>query len=215
MTENCVASFYETLENTPGYSAYRFNTKKISEAGDFIRENQFPKEMDGARFLNQKLSYKQESYIVEYIFSRDAYKRVRGFPDLPLGWAADDLFCLKLAEEGGIYTIPGGNVYWRYSDSNISGMNNRSNARLKLQAAAEFVDWIMRQPNLVRQLKPKNLPITWFVRQVRSLLNQLTLFDEMKAIWNISHYNNDVWRYYFEMKKNRSKLFGWLKKFSS
>lgn len=215
MTPTCVESFYETLEREPGYSAYRFNTKKISASGKVIRENQFPDTFDGAEFLNKKLSYEQESYIVEYIFSRQAYQAIDGFPDLPLAWTTDDLFCLKLAEHGQICSIEGGYVRWRYSDSNISGSNSKKNAKLKLKAASLFVEWMMARPHITKKLMPKNLPITWFVRQIRSMLDQLTLLDEFRAIRMIARYDKRVWQHYFKMKKNRSRIIGWLKKFSS
>lgn len=215
MTTDCVESFYNTVEENPGFSAYRFITKKISASGEIIRKNEFPKTFDGAEFLNRKLSYKQESYIVEYIFSRRAYREIGGFPDLPLAWASDDLFCLKLAEHGQICSIEGGCVHWRYSDSNISGSNNRNHARLKLKAASEFVSWIIDRPQIVQKLQPNDLPLTWFVRQVRSMLDQLTFVDELKGVHSVARYDKKVWRYYFKMKKNRSKILGWLKKFSS
>lgn len=215
MTEDSVKSFYRSIEQNPGFSAYRFDTKKISSTGEVVRENRFPQIFDGAEFLNHKLSYKQESYIVEYIFSRRAYNDINGFPDLPLAWASDDLFCLKLAEHGKIHSIDGGCVHWRYSDSNISGSNDRDHARLKLQAASEFVDWIMDHSNIVQKLDPSDLPVTWFVRQIRSLLDQLTFADELKAVRSLAKHDKRVWKHYFKMKKNRSKIYGWLKKFSS
>jgi glycosyltransferase involved in cell wall biosynthesis len=214
MSPDCVESFYKSVENDPDFSAYRFDTKKISATGEVIRENKFPKSFDGAGFLNQKLSYKQESYIVEYIFSRKAYNEIGGFPNFPLAWTSDDLFCLKLAEYGRISSVDGGCVFWRYSGSNISGSSNRENAKLKLKAAAEFVDWIIDRPNIVEKLQPQDLPLRWFVRQVRSMVDQLTLFDEIWAIKSVSRYDNKIWKYYFKMKKNRSKIIGWLKKFS-
>lgn len=215
MTSDCVESFYRMLDERPDFSAYRFNTKKISGNGTTIKENQFPEAFDGAEFLNRKLSYKEESYIVEYIFSRQAYFEIDGFPDLPLAWTADDLFCLKLAEHGQICSIKGGWVHWRYSGSNISGRRDRRNAQLKLKAASEFVDWIMDHPDIVQKLNPRDLPITWFVRQIRSMLDQLTLMDQLKAVRSVARHDKGAWKYYFRMKKNRSKIVGWLKKFSS
>ncbi len=215
MTTNCVESFYQSLKERPGYSAYRFNTKKVSAGGELIRENQFPKIFGGAEFLNKKLSYEEESYIVEYIFSRHAYEEIGGFPDLPLAWTADDLFCLKLAEHGEICSIENGCVHWRYSDSNISGSSDRNKAKLKLKAASQFVDWIMERPEIIEKLEPKNLALTWFVRQIRSMLDQLTLLDELMAMRTVARYDKGIWKHYFEMKKNRSRIVGWLKKFSS
>ena len=215
MSPDCVKSFYQTANQKPGYAAYRFNTEKISTDGEIIRENRFPETFEGADFLNLKLSYEQESYIVEYIFSREAYRAVNGFPNLPLAWAADDLFCLKLADYGGIATIQDGRVQWRYSDTNISGKSDRKNARRKMDASLTFVRWILDHKNIGEKLEPKDLPVSWYVRQIKTMEGQLTLLDELKAVLKLSFRKKDVWRLYLNMKKNRSKFVGWLKRFSS
>lgn len=215
MSTDCVESFYQTLQEYPDFSAYRFNTEKISTQGEIIRKNQFPNRFDGADFLNIKLSYQQESYVVEYIFSRQAYRIIGGFPVLPLAWTTDDLFCTKLANHKNICTINGGIVKWRYSDSNISGRQDRTNALQKMQASLRFVDWIFDQDEIVEKLDPVDLPMYWYVRQIRSMESQLTLFDQLNAVRKIAKRDRNVWRYYLRMKKNRSKLLRWLKRFSS
>lgn len=215
MAPDCVKSFYLTLESKPGYAAYRFDTHKISNDGEVIKKNQFPDTFDGADFLNLKLSYQQESYIVEYIFSLKAYNEIGGFPDLPLAWTTDDIFCLKLANYGEICSIDGGVVNWRYSESNISGRNSRENARLKMEASSAFVNWVFDQPEVYKKLKPQDLCISWYVRQIRSMEGQLTLWDELKSVQKIARRDKRIWKHYFEMKKNRSKIAGWLKIFSS
>lgn len=215
MTPDCVKSFYQTLENNPGYAAYRFDTHKISSDGEVIKKNHFPDTFDGASFLNLKLSYEQESYIVEYIFSRKAYEEIGGFTDLPLAWTTDDLFCLKLANYGEICSIDSGVVNWRYSESNISGGQNLENARQKMEASSIFVNWVIDHPEVYKKLNPRDLPISWYIRQIQSMKGQLTLWDEIKAVQKISKRDKGAWKHYFEMKKNRSKIVGWLKRFSS
>ncbi|TVQ03423.1 MAG: glycosyltransferase family 2 protein [Balneolaceae bacterium] len=214
MTPDCVASFYQSVENFPGYAAYRFNTHKIGPDGKTIRENNFPEVTDAVDFLNLKLSYSQESYIVETIFSRDAYNTIEGIPEMPLAWTADDLFNVKLALHGRIRTISGGLVYWRYSKSNISGEKNRGSAKIKLKASKMFINWLRSEKMLKDQLNPPDLPVLWYVRQIRSLGKQLTLPDEWKAVWNILFDETSVLKHYLKMKIDRSKFFGWLKKYS-
>lgn len=215
MTPDCVESFYQTLNEKPGYAAYRFDTKKISGDGEILRENRFPQSFDGADFLNLKLSYEQESYVVEYIFSRDAYDSIGGFPDLPLAWASDDLFCLELANYGKICTIEGGSVLWRYSNLNVSGRSHRGSARLKMEASLKFVNWILDHENIRGKLNPRDLPVSWYVRQIRTMEGQLTLLDELKAVQKLAWKDQRVWGHYLRMKMNRSKIAGWLKRFSS
>lgn len=215
MAPDCVESFYQTISKKPGYAAYRFDTKKISGGGDVLRENRFPETFDGAGFLNLKLSYEEESYVVEYIFSREAYNAIDGFPDLPLAWASDDFFCLELADYGGIRTINGGTVLWRYSDLNVSGKSHRGSARLKMEASLKFVSWILEHENIRGKLNPHDLPVSWYVRQIRTMEGQLTLLDELKAVQKLAWKDMSVWTHYIKMKKNRSKIAGWLKRFSS
>ncbi|WP_234571597.1 glycosyltransferase family 2 protein [Rhodohalobacter sp. 614A] len=215
MEPDCVKSYYQAKVKNPGYAAYRFHTKKISAEGDVIRENRFPATFDGADFLNLKLSYEQESYVVEYIFSREGYEFIGGFPDLPLAWASDDLFCLKLADYGRICTIEGGNICWRYSDLNVSGKSHRGSARQKMEASYQFVNWILDHQNIRDKLNPRDLPISWYVRQLRTMRNQLTMMDELKAVQKLAVRDKRVWKHFFKMKKNRSKIIGWLKRFSS
>lgn len=214
MDSDCVASFYQTIEKKPRYAAYRFNTQKISSRGEVIRENRFPDSFDGADFLNLKLSYQQESYVVEYIFSREAYDEIGGFPDLPLAWASDDLFCLKLADYGRISTIDGGKILWRYSDLSVSGRSHRGSARLKMEAASTFIKWILEHKNVRKKLDPSDLPVSWYIRQIRSMEGQLTFFDELKAVQKLAWKEKRVWIHYLKMKKDRSRILGWLKRFS-
>ena len=215
MSPGCVESFYQTLKLFPGYAAYRFNTNKIGPGGEVIRTNHFPEVTDAATFLNLKLSYTQESYVVETIFSREVFNRIEGIPEMPLAWAADDLFNVKLALHGGMRTIPGERICWRYSESNISGKRNRYAAQKKMVASRKFVKWIISEKTLKDQLNPPDLPVRWYVRQIRSLGQQLTLFDEWKAVGSILLDGKTVLKHYLNMKKDRSKFLGWLKKFSS
>ena len=214
MAPDCVESFYQTLENSREYAAYRFDTKKILADGEMFKENTFPVTFDAIDFLNLKLSYEQESYIVEYIFSRKAYNAVGGFPDLPLAWASDDLFCTMLADYGQIRTIKGGTVQWRYSDSNISGKAHRANAKQKLNASLKFVNWIMDQKHIREHLKSEYLPVSWALRQLKSMRDQIKLYDELHFVHKLARIDKRIWNHYLQMKKNSSKLLGWLKRFS-
>lgn len=215
MASDCVESFYEAIHKDPGYAAYRFDTQKILADGEVVRNNRFPHTFSAATFLNLKLSYEQESYIVEYIFSRKAYENIGGIPDLPMAWASDDLFVVKLAEFGKICTIQGGNVQWRYSESNISGYQHRDSAQQKMYASLTFVKWILNHETICLKLEPENLPITWYIRQIKTLKGQLTLFDEWKAVRRLAKWDNRTWKSYFNMKMSGTKMVEWLKRYSS
>ncbi len=208
MDKECVASFYETAEKFPNHPAYRFNTKKIDGEGHLIRENRFPEQFDAAEFLNLKLSYTEESYIVETIFSRDAYEKTGGIPDLPYAWAADDLFNAKIAGLGDIRTIPGAKVSWRYSDENISGKKSTYGAAEKLKASRKFVHWINSHNQIKQKLKPADLPAKWYVRQLRNLSAELPLHDELRAVAAMIYSNPTILKHYLNMKIKQKKRYG-------
>jgi len=213
MDKNCVAAFYKALETYPNHPAYRFNTQKIDSEGNTIRENRFPDQFDAADFLNLKLSYDQESYIVETIFSRSVYHEIGGIPDLPFAWAADDLFNAKIADLGKIRTIPGAMVKWRYSDENISGKNSVYGADEKIKASQKFVHWINKRNHIIQKLKPTDLPALWYVRQLKNLGTNIALLDEMKAVIPLLNSNPTLLKHYLNMKVNESRAAGWLKRF--
>ncbi len=71
------------------------------------------------------------------------------------------------------------------------------------------------EKKLKEQLNPPDLPVRWYVRQIRSLYQQLTLVDECRAVTGIVFDDKSVLKHYFKMKKDRNKLTAWLRKFSS
>lgn len=213
MDPNCVGSFYNALDNHPDSIAFRFNTDKIADHGELIRENRFLNEFNAVSFLNQKLTYNQESYVVETIFSREIYHKIGGIPDLPMAWASDDLFTVKLALSGDIQVIEDALVYWRYSDKNISGSVDKKSAILKLKASRYFVNWIYKNHHHLQGLKPDDLAIKWYIRQIKTLQNQINIFNELSAVFRISNRDFRVWKLYLRLKRDRSKLIGWLKKY--
>lgn len=215
MDHHCVSSFYSALEQNPHATAFRFNTHKIADDGSLLRENRFNNDFTPNSFLNQKLTYSQESYIVEIIFSREGYDAINGIPDLPLAWASDDLFNLKMLLHGSVKIIQGAIVYWRYSDKNISGEKNQSSSLLKLKASRDFVKWIYQQRTVLSGLKPGDLAIRWYVRQIRTLTNDINILNEVSAVLRMSLTDLRVWKLYFRMKWDSSKTIAWLKRYLS
>ena len=212
MDAECVSSFYRELDQNPEAVAFRFNTHKISDDGSLIRKNIFSDNFNAITFLNQKLTYSQESYIVETIFSRKVYTAVDGIPDLPLAWASDDMFNVKLALKGKIKVIQDAIIYWRYSEKNISGNKNKKSSLQKLDASRQFVRWIHQQNNVIIGLKPNDLAIRWYIRQIRTFTNNINLLDELVAVIRLTTIDLKIWKFYFRMKWDRSKLIAWLKR---
>lgn len=212
--KNCVELFYTSKKKNPGFDVYRFNTKKVNEECVVQRENIFPGVVSAADFLNIKLNYRQESYIVEGIFNREAFNRAGGIPDLPLAWASDDMFWTKLAMNNGIFTTPDAWINWRFSGLNISSRKERKTGMIKLKAARIFLKWIYNQPSLTSELEPDDLPVRWYIRQLKTLRKDLNTFQQLMAVASATSVSVKVWYYYLQLLKNESRITGWLKRYS-
>lgn len=211
MDPDCVEAFYKAKEQWPEAHCFRFQTQKIDEKGATLRKNEFPEEITASKFLNIKLSSQQESYVVEYIFSKQVHSRVGGFPDLPLAWAADDLFWAMVAREHPIRTIDGPMVSWRSSSLNISGGRNRNESVKKMDACLKFVKWIQNQKEIQKELSPKDLPVQWYAHQMRTLWQGLTFTDRMRALLKLGLKDPGIFKHYWNVHKDKSRLIGWLK----
>ncbi|MDQ6815706.1 MAG: glycosyltransferase [Bacteroidota bacterium] len=145
MSENCVQLFFDALDNTKAeHDVYRFNCCIINSAGKSITEkSQYPKIQTSSQFLLSRLSYQFHSYIVNCIFSRNAYNRHSGFVDISAAWGSDDAAWILFAQEKKIFTIDGGLIKWRQSNLNISGnTTNGTNRSRKYKGMQEFIEWM-------------------------------------------------------------------------
>ncbi len=143
MAPDCVSSFYAHLEKTGGqFDLYRFNTSRIDSEGKTIyTAPQHPPLETSLEFVCSKMSLKRDSFVSEYIFSREVHERKCGFVNFPLAWCADDATWVKYGEEKGVYTIPQSRVYWRQSGVNVS-MGGRIYHTQKLDALVAYMDWL-------------------------------------------------------------------------
>ena len=202
MESHCVQTFYDELEKHPDISIFRLKSKKVDSNGKVLRVNEFPNPLTPDSFLQKKLSYEQESYMIESPFKRSLYQQIGGFPELPLAWAADDLFYLRMYKYGTAFSIADASVEWRYSSENVSGKKSRVSAIKKLEASRIFVNEIRQESSGSIQLSPEKLPEMWFIRQVRTLRNQISLLDECKAMYRLEG-GLRSWMLYAGMKWRR------------
>ena len=189
MDAACVEKFYDELKMTDGrHDLYRFNSISIDGAGRLLSENAFhPQNETGSDFLVARLQGGRTSTAQELIFSRAAWEAAGGFPDFPLGWAADDAFIALLGSRRPIRVIPGPRLGWRLSGRNISTNNSCALAIQKLQACREFVEWAA---NFLKKNPPTDSDLTngelaalledWFFMQMiyrRQLMNLKSSID--------------------------------------
>ena len=175
METGCVAAFYRALEDGPPQDLFRFDTTVIGAGGETLAENPpHPRLESGVDFIYERLLGQRNSYVVEYVFRREAFERVGGFPEYPVAWCADDAAWFLFSRAGHIRTLTGARVHWRASGQNITD-DKRKNQREKLAAAAQFLRFVDAE---VRPADDGRRPDAqwhdaverWYVGQVRYLM---------------------------------------------
>jgi glycosyltransferase involved in cell wall biosynthesis len=142
MEPACVARLYRELEGSAPSDLLRFDTTVIGARGDVLSENPpHPPVESGVDFIHARLIGERNSYVVEYVFRRDAFERAGGFPSYPVAWCADDAAWYLFSKGGRIRTLQGPRVLWRASGLNITDAK-RANQREKLTAAAMFLRFV-------------------------------------------------------------------------
>jgi glycosyltransferase involved in cell wall biosynthesis len=139
ISPNCVSEFYRTISNDMQQSnLYRFETAHIDGSGHVLFKTQScPPVETMAEFVINKLSFKRNSSVAEYIFSRESFLNVKGFTSFPLAWGSDDYLWVCLSKQIGIRLISSGVVYLRQSHLNIS--SNLSQEVVKKKFAAKYI----------------------------------------------------------------------------
>jgi glycosyltransferase involved in cell wall biosynthesis len=130
------------------------------------------------------------------IFSRAAYEKLGGFVEFPVGWASDQASLMAMAGEKGIKLISGPKVQFRHSGENISSTENSAISSQKLQAAMQFMRWVIRQFN---EVPVQNFPISdellrqvalqWFKQHLAALHTWYSLGE----CFQTARFVSDTW----------------------
>lgn len=142
MEPDCVAAFYQTLEQCPISDVYHFNTFKLGPEGEpGCVHDAFPDQLRARAFAHGRFTGKLKSYAPDYLFSRAVYERCGGFVSFPLAWCSDDATWVSFCADSSLRTIPGPRVGWRLSHENISGRRS-GNGQDKWQASVAYLEWL-------------------------------------------------------------------------
>jgi hypothetical protein len=195
MAPDCVASFHEALDAGGSAAVMRFDTEMIDGRGRRLAVNPpHPTRESGTDFVYARLNGERNSYVVEYVFRREAFEEMGGFPDYPVAWCADDVAWYQLSRGSEIRTLPRGNVRWRASGLNITDAK-RSNQREKLEAGARFLRFVrdevepadssgLRSADDWRRARER-----WWIDQVRYLMPMRpalwpTVLRSAEGVWS-------------------------------
>ncbi len=151
MDPQCVERFFAEQQTHPQVRLFHFDVTVIEADGQPTTDHRyikpdFPAWLSAHDFLRQRLGYKLNSFVVEYIMERQLFDEAGGFVRYPLAWCSDDATWHRLAlRAGGIRTIPEARVQWRKSQSNITPDLSPATQRLKLQAVHLHLGYCLHQ----------------------------------------------------------------------
>jgi len=141
MDKDCVASFYRQ-RGLVDSDLYRFDTLTIDGFDNVITINPpHPMAESAMAFAYHRLNFKRDSFVVEYIFSREAFVRLGGFIPFPWAWCSDDASWIAFGGDRPIIGIPGSKVRWRSSAINNGGSPKR-NTMEKIEAMILYSAWL-------------------------------------------------------------------------
>lgn len=156
MEHTCVEQFYEAQERYPERRFFHFNTTVIDgndqpSTDKAYQKEDFPQILSATDYLLYRLTYRINSFVVEYIFHRSVYDACQGFVQYDLAWGADDNTWYNFATcAQGITTIGPARVFWRKSDHNISPNRNHDVAARKMNAILCYLEFAKQQLSTLR-----------------------------------------------------------------
>lgn len=144
----CVDSLLKELENNIENNLYHFNVEVVDERNIPIKDKGFvkrkyPEFLTSIDYIKQRLHFRINSFVVEYIFSRKVYEKYNGFVSFDLAWGSDDASWANFSRDGVIKTLPRGCVYWRCSSTNISPDLSPNIAYRKAVSSLKFVEYLI------------------------------------------------------------------------
>lgn len=144
MDPSCVKNFYGCVTQLCDVELFHFDLNFIDHGGFVTKTcSPFPEYMSVVDFFDRRVSFKLNSSVVEYIFSRRAYERTGGFKNNDMAWCSDDASWIRMGRETGIVTIPEAVVYWRSGGLNISSnVNDKAVVLRKVNANIDHVKWV-------------------------------------------------------------------------
>ena len=153
MGKHCIESFYKEINNNPQYDLYHFDVRIIDTNKNVEHAiKPYPDVLDSTSFYIKRY----ESFVVEFVFSREIYNKLGGFVNFDLAWGSDRTTWVKFGYEKGIKTICGDFVFWRKSNINITPNNDYNMAYRKMSINMDTSLWyknFFNSPKVDRYVK--------------------------------------------------------------
>ena len=143
MEDNCIRDLNHQINLGIKEDVIHFNINIIDNQDKLIRKtNAYPDHLSSADFFKKLYSWKIEARMPEFVLRRSTFEEKKGFVNFDLAWRSDNATIIKLAHPNGIKSIDTSRINWRYSNENISGINNLSMIRRKQDSTVKFFNWM-------------------------------------------------------------------------
>jgi glycosyltransferase involved in cell wall biosynthesis len=142
--ENAVEAFWKIHASTNGSKdIYSFNTCVIDKTGNVIsKAPEVPPFETAEEMAYHLLIGKRANCMPDHIFSRDIYKKNKGFVKTVYGQGSDWANSILFARETGCCLIPDALVYWRFSGDNITSVAYQHKSEMII-GHFQFIRWIL------------------------------------------------------------------------
>jgi glycosyltransferase involved in cell wall biosynthesis len=146
--KQCVENFFILIESKrKDFDIYRFNTCVIDINDTITSESpQGPMEETSEEMAFNLLLGRRGNSMPDHIFSRVIYNEMGGFVVTEYAQGADWGTSILFSKNRGISIIPNSMVYWRMSETNISGKASSEKNEM-IFGYLQFVRWLLKHLN--------------------------------------------------------------------
>lgn len=187
MEDNCIRALNHQINLGIKEDVIHFNINIIDNQDKLIRKtNAYPDHLSSADFFKKLYSWKIEARMPEFVLRRSTFEEKKGFVNFDLAWRSDNATIIKLAHPNGIKSIDTSRINWRYSNENISGINNLSMIRRKQDSTIKFFNWMDSFLKATKQKYPfgriyRNIIFSKFL-YIRQLNNPEYVFQRLNQV---------------------------------
>jgi glycosyltransferase involved in cell wall biosynthesis len=143
LSENCVSSFYETLETFDEPCLLRFDKVVIDTYSNIVTEVEHPESVSFSEYLEEVCVQRRRISLPEYVFPKTLYNKFH-FKDWPLAWGSDKAAWLEfVGETNCLRKVKNGKLFFRMSNENISSNLSPSFLVVKSQAKLQYLKWLI------------------------------------------------------------------------
>lgn len=189
MMEDCaVESFFSLIPDSR--NVYRFNLNIINNINCILKKVSYPTVESTLSFLQNRLQYKYDNAITNYIFSRNSYCRSIGFVEFPMAWASDDASIIQFCELGKLVLIDNCTISWRNAGENISSDFTDHILVAKIEARLAYIKWLydVKKDMVMKIVNHQAIVSGWFCHALEIEASNVSVVRKFEIVSKLYPY---------------------------